>query len=213
MERIILAGATGLIGGLVAARLPGVTAIGRRAADGIAHQLIARPEEWPALIADAKPTIAISTLGTTIRRAGSQEAFATIDHDLVIAFARAAREAGAQRFIMVSSVGANAMAGNFYLKTKGRAEQGVRALGFERVDIMRPGLLVADRPGDARPVERLMILLSPLTNTLTPARFDHYRAVDASAVGDAIVALAGADQSGVFVHHNREILALAADRA
>lgn len=213
MGRILLAGATGLIGGLVAARLPAVTAIGRRAADGLTDQMVGPPEQWPAMIADAKPEIAISTLGTTIRRAGSQEAFAAIDHDLVIAFARAAREAGARQFIMVSSVGANAMAGNFYLKTKGRAEQGVRALGFERVDIMRPGLLVADRLGDARPVERLMILLSPLTNTLTPARFDHYRAVDADAVADAIVALTRADEGGAFVHHNREILALAADRA
>jgi uncharacterized protein YbjT (DUF2867 family) len=213
MERMMLAGATGLIGGLVAARLPSVTAIGRRAVDGLTDQMVGPPEEWPAMIADAKPVIAITTLGTTIRKAGSQAAFAAIDHDLVIAFARAAREAGARQFVMVSSVGANPMAGSFYLKTKGRAEQGVRALGFERVDIMQPGLLVADRPGDARPVERLLILLSPLTNALTPARFDHYRAVDASAVGDAIVALVGAEQSGVFVHHNREILALAADRA
>jgi uncharacterized protein YbjT (DUF2867 family) len=213
MERMILVGATGLIGGLVAARLPSVTAIGRRAAEGLTDQMVGPPEEWPAMIADAKPVIAISTLGTTIRKAGSQGAFAAIDHDLVIAFARAAREAGARQFIMVSSVGANALAGNVYLKTKGRTEQGVRALGFERVDIIRPGLLVGDRPGDARPVERLLILLSPLTNALTPARFDHYRAVDASAVADAIVALVGAEQSGVFVHHNREILALAADRA
>jgi uncharacterized protein YbjT (DUF2867 family) len=203
---IILVGASGLIGGLLAARLKGqtLTAIGRRAVPGIADQRIAPVVEWPALVAALKPDVAISTLGTTIRVAGSQDAFAAIDHDAVVAFARAAKDAGARQFIMVSSVGAGGA--SFYLKTKGRAEASVRALGFARVDIFRPGLLLGDRAGDARPVERLFAALSPLTNRLTPRAFDQYRAIAADDVAAAMARVIGATADGVFIHHNREML-------
>jgi uncharacterized protein YbjT (DUF2867 family) len=203
---IILIGASGLIGGLLAARLKGqpLTAIGRRAVSGIVNQRIAPVAEWPALVAALSPDVAISTLGTTIRAAGSQAAFAAIDHDVVVAFARAARDAGARQFVMVSSVGAGGA--SFYLKTKGRAEASVRALGFARVDIFRPGLLLGDRAGDARPVERLFAALSPLTNALTPRAFDHYRAIAADDVAAAMARVIGATEDGVFIHHNREML-------
>ena len=203
---IIIAGASGLIGGLLAARLEGqtFTAIGRRAVPGIADQRIAPVAEWPALVTALKPDIAISTLGTTIRAAGSQEAFAAIDHDAVVAFARAAKDAGARQFVMVSSVGAGGA--SFYLKTKGRAEASVRAVGFARVDIFRPGLLLGERAGEARPVERLFAALSPLTNALTPRAFDQYKAIAADDVAAAMARVIGAGEDGVFIHHNREML-------
>jgi uncharacterized protein YbjT (DUF2867 family) len=203
---IIIVGASGLIGGLLAVRLKNqsLTAIGRRAVPGIADQRIAPVAEWPALVAALKPDVAISTLGTTIRAAGSQAAFAAIDHDAVVAFARAARDAGARQFIMVSSVGAGGA--SFYLKTKGRAEASVRAMGFARVDIFRPGLLLGERAGDARPVERFFAALSPLTNALTPRAFDQYRAIAADDVAAAMARVIGAAENGVFIHHNREML-------
>jgi uncharacterized protein YbjT (DUF2867 family) len=203
---IILAGASGLIGGLLAARLKDqtVTAIGRRHIIGIADQHVAPVADWPAIVATLNPDIAISTLGTTIRAAGSQRAFAAIDHDAVVAFARAAKDAGARQFLMVSSVGAGGA--SFYLKTKGRAEASVRALGFARVDIFRPGLLLGERAGDARPVERLFAALSPLTNALTPRAVDHYKAIAADDVAAAMARVVGAAEDGVFIHHNREML-------
>ncbi len=203
---ITLIGASGLIGGLLAARLgdQNFTAIGRRHVEGIADQRIAPVAEWPALIAALKPDIAISTLGTTIRAAGSQAAFAAIDHDAVVAFARAAKDAGARQFLMVSSVGARGA--SFYLKTKGRAEASVRAMGFARVDIFRPGLLLGDRAGEVRPVERLFAALSPLSNALTPRAFDHYKAIAADDVAAAMARVIGAEADGVFIHHNREML-------
>jgi uncharacterized protein YbjT (DUF2867 family) len=205
-SRIILAGASGLIGGLLAARLKDqpLTAIGRRAVSGIVDQRIAPVAEWPALVAALKPDVAISTLGTTIRAAGSQDAFAAIDHDAVVAFARAAKDAGTRQFLMVSSVGAGGA--SFYLKTKGRAEASVRALGFARVDIFRPGLLLGERTGEVRPVERLFAALSPLTNALTPRAFDQYRAIAANDVAAAMARVIGAAEDDVFIHHNRDML-------
>jgi uncharacterized protein YbjT (DUF2867 family) len=205
---LILVGTSGLIGGLLAARLQDhtLTAIGRRAVPGIADQRIASVAEWPAVVATLKPDVAISTLGTTIRVAGSQDAFAAIDHDAVVAFARAARDAGARQFIMVSSVGAGGA--SFYLKTKGRAEASVQAMGFARVDIFRPGLLLGERVGAARPVERLFAAVSPITNALTPRAFDRYRAIAADDVAAAMARVIAATEDGVFIHHNREMLAL-----
>lgn len=189
--KIIVAGGTGLIGSLLLKRLSGhdLTLIGRRTnpdALSNAQQLIGDTADWPSLMADVKCDVAISTLGSTMAQAGSKAAFAAVDQDAVIAFAKAAKAGGARQFMMVSSVGANAKASNFYLATKGQAEDGVKAIAFDRFDIFRPGLLRGERSGTVRPVERLMISLSPITNLLTPPMFDHYRAIDADDVAGAM---------------------------
>jgi uncharacterized protein YbjT (DUF2867 family) len=207
---IIMAGSTGLIGGLLLQRLAGhdLTLIGRRAnpaASAETKQFIGDVADWPSLIAGVQADVAICTLGTTMAQAGSKDAFAAVDLDAVIAFAKAAHACGARQFLMVSSAGANPKAGNFYLATKGQAEEGVRAIGFERVDIIRPGLLRGERGGTVRLAERLMIGISPITNLLTPRMFDHYRAIDADDVAGAMAWCIGKAGQGAFVHHNREM--------
>ncbi len=208
---MLIAGATGLIGGELLRLLPldQVHLIARRAVEVQAVQTIGAPETWAAAIAAAKPEIAISTLGTTIRAAGSQAAFRAVDFDLVHGVAKAALAAGAKHFILVSSVGASAQASNFYLKTKGETEAVVKALDFDRVDILRPGLLRGQRQGTMRPVEKLMLAASPLTDLLTPFVLDQYRSIAAETVAAAIAALTRQGGSGTHIHHNREMLALA----
>ncbi len=208
--KIILAGATGLIGGLLLPKLAGydVTLIGRRSVDGHDRQLIGEAADWPALMVGQSFDIAISTLGTTQKIAGSKAAFAAIDRDAVLAFATAAHQCGARQCITVSSVGADEAASNFYLKTKGEAEAGLRATGFERLDVIRPGLLRGNRGGPARSFESMMIAASPLTDLLTPRSLDHYRSVAADDVARAIAALCGASGEGVHIHHNREVWGL-----
>lgn len=210
--RIILAGATGLIGGSLVSKLGGqdVTLVGRRTTNLEAKQLVGAVDEWPALIGRGAYDVAINCLGTTIKVAGSQQAFAAVDRDAVIAVAKAAKEAGARQFLMVSSVGASASTSNFYLRTKGEAEEGVKALGFDRVDICRPGLLRGERGGASRPGERAMIALSPITDLLTPSVFDQYRSIAAYDVAKAIAALIGQAEPGVHIHHNRDMLREAA---
>lgn len=206
--KIVLFGATGLVGSAVLARLGGheVVPAGRRA---VGAGRAAPVAEWPGIVAELAPQVVISALGTTIRAAGSQAAFAAVDRDAVLAVATAAKTSGARQFVTVSSVGADAGASNFYLRTKGETEAGLRALEFDRLDVMRPGLLLGNRGGSVRPMEALAALVSPLTNALTPRRYDSYRAIEAEDVAAAIVALVGAAGAGVFVHHNREMLALA----
>lgn len=206
--RLLFAGATGLVGGHLL-NLVGrhdVTLVGRRPVEAGVEQLIGPPEQWADLIAGREFDVAISTLGTTIRQAGSQAAFAAIDRDAVETLAGSARRAGARQFLLVSSVGASPRATNFYLRTKGEAEQAVSSLGFDRVDIFRPGLLTGDRRGPVRPVERMMIALSPVTDLLTPAVLDQYRSIPARTVAAAMAAMIGQTEPGIHVHHNREML-------
>ncbi len=210
---ILLAGATGLIGAIVARQLPpsALTIIARKPLDlaQSVTQLTGNAQDWPKLISTTRPTVAVSTLGTTMRQAGSEDAFRAVDLDLVLSFAAAAKEAGAQRFITISSVGASSSSRNFYLRTKGEAEDGLKALGFDRLDILRPGLLRGERGGQRRIGERIAILASPISDFLTPAAFDQYRSIAAETVAEAVVTLSGKTEAGIYVHHNREMAALA----
>ena len=214
--RIIIAGSTGLVGRALIdqlAKLPHIdqiVTIGRRPSGqsgAKVENLVGPVSQWPRLIEGRSFDVAISTLGTTLRDAGSQEAFYALDHDAVLSFARAARAAGARQFQMVSSVGAHAASRNFYLGTKGRAETSIANVGFERIDILRPGLLRGARSGPLRIGERIAIAISPLTDLLTPAVLSHYRSIPATYVAAALAQLAGADEAGTFIHQNDEMRA------
>jgi uncharacterized protein YbjT (DUF2867 family) len=160
-------------------------------------------------VARIQPDVAISGLGTTIRTAGSREAFRAVDHDLVLAFAKASHEAGALHFITISSVGAMPASSSFYLRTKAEMEQGLRNIGFQRLDIMRPSLLTGGHRDDRRPGEALGILLSPLVDILMFGPMQKFASTPSGKVAKAIANLAKAGDDGVFVHENESINTLA----
>ena len=85
--------------------------------------------------------VCLCALGTTLRQAGSRQAFFEVDHDLVLAAARLAHQAGTPAFVLNSSLGASARAGNFYLQVKGKIEDDLTAIGFASLTIARPSLL------------------------------------------------------------------------
>lgn len=214
MPDALIVGATGLIGRAVIERFGSrpITVLARREVEGLAAQhkpLVAPPERWTDIIAAEKPAVLISCLGTTIRQAGSQAAFRAVDHDLVLAAARGAKAGGTPHMISVSSVGAAAKSGNFYLRTKGETEDDLRALGFDRLDLIRPGLLRGDRPGPQRLGEGIATIAAPLTDALLHGSFRRYRSISGNSVAAAIVALAGQGGLGVHIHENDAIRALA----
>ena len=217
--RLALTGATGLVGSLLAPRLVAagyeVHTLQRRS-DGRVfphrHEHVAPTDRWAGIVATLAPEAAICALGTTMGKAGSPDAFAAIDRDLVLAFARAARAAGARHLIAVSSVGADPASRHFYLRLKGEVERALAAIGFERLDLLRPGLLRGARGADRRLGERIGILLSPLANLVLRGPLDPYAAIDAELVAGAAVALLRRREPGTFVHHNRALRALAASR-
>lgn len=216
MGKVVIAGGAGLVGKQVAERLAKSgsevhlvlrSSSGMSAANITEH--VAPTSDWPAIVASIKPAIAISCLGTTIRKAGSRDAFRAVDHDLVIAFAQASHKAGARQFISVSSVGAIPASSNFYLRTKAEMEQGLRHVGFQRLDVLRPGLLTGGHRDDHRPGEALGILLSPFTDMLMIGPLKKFASTPSDRLAKAIAALVDCNDEGVFIHENDSIRALA----
>lgn len=206
-SRVLLAGATGLVGSALLRRLlddangPEVVALGRRAPPVQSPRLRCQAADF-ATLADQAPlpaAAAYCALGTTIRTAGSQAAFKAVDLDAVAAFAAFARRSGARRFMLVSAFGADPDSRVFYSRIKGEAEQAVAGLGFEAVHIAQPSLLLGDR-AESRPGEwlgkHLFRLLRPLL--LGPLR--PWRAVSADEVAARLIAASRSPVSGVLRH-------------
>jgi len=144
-------------------------------------------------------------LGTTIAKAGSQPAFRAVDYELPMHAARAAKEAGVEQFLLVSSAGANPGSANFYLRTKGELERDLTALKFPALHIFRPGLLLGRRQ-EFRLSEALAQRIGPLLNPVMIGPMRRYRSVRAKTVGEAMVAAALRGRSGIFTYHYDEII-------
>jgi uncharacterized protein YbjT (DUF2867 family) len=213
--RIALVGATGLIGTSLIRAAVGrsdvrIVGIARREAalppGARMEMLVAEPEGWGDAIAAANADVLVCALGTTIRKVGGdQAAFRAIDQDLVLAVARAAKAANIRQMIVISSIGADVAAKNFYLRVKGEVEQALGKVGITRLDIIRPGLLRGAR-GETRVGERLAKLASPLTDLLLHGSLRKYRSVKADTVARAIIGLAKEKAAGRFVFEHDAIL-------
>lgn len=213
-RRVLLAGATGLVGShvmLEARECPWLrlVALSRREAPmprGVRMEmLVAEPGRWSEAVAAIEPEAVICALGTTIRQAGNEEAFRAVDHDLVMALATAAKEAGAQSFVLVSSAGADAHGKAFYLRVKGETEATVSKLKFRRLDILRPGLLRGSRPQGIRPLEALARAASPLTDLLLHGGNRRWRSICAAVVARAAIQCSHEKAQGRFIHDNDSI--------
>ena len=191
---VALAGATGLVGralleGLLAdASVAAVHALGRRG-PGAAHpKLTPHVVDFKALPPLPPLDEVYLALGTTIKAAGSQDAFRAVDFEANLAVARAALAAGARRAGLVSAMGAEAGSRVFYNRVKGETEAALTGLPFEGLVIARPSLLVGDRAAlgqPARAAERVATAVGRLLGPLVPA---NYRPVAAAEVARALLA-------------------------
>ena len=213
----VVAGATGLVGRAcldhlcASNRYRKIVALARRPIDRCATTLEVRLVDFSRLdeIDPGPVDVAFCALGTTIATAGSREAFRRVDHDCTLAFARFASRGGARRFVLVSSVGADASSSNFYLRVKGEVEDALRGMPFEVVAILRPGLLLGDRT-ESRPGEAVARAVAPLFNPLLVGPLAKYRSVSADRVAAAMVAAAESDRRGTYMLDVPEIERLAA---
>ncbi|XQA62321.1 NAD-dependent dehydratase [Xanthomonas sacchari] len=202
--KILLAGATGLVGGhalrqlLAAPACSAVIAPTRRALELVHPKLFN-----PVLDFDALPTqapwwqveAAICALGTTMRQAGSREAFRRVDHDYPLAIARLLRQHGAAAFALNSALGANPRSWVFYNRVKGELEHDLRALGFPSLALVRPGLIGGERAQRRRGEHAASLVLRAL-GPLLPRR---YRINPAEHIAAALVDAALRPRPGVRV--------------
>ena len=211
---LCLVGATGLVGSaLIAAcigrprfRLSGVIRREAPLPPGARVELVLAPsEDWAAAIAGLAPQVLVCALGTTRAKAGSEAAFRTVDVELVLAVAHAARAAAVEHFILVSSVGADPASRNGYLRAKGEVEAVVAKLGFRRLDLVRPGLLLGRR-AEWRRLEWAAQVASPLLDLLLWGKARRYRSIRVELLARALLALALERAGGRFVHDHDALL-------
>jgi uncharacterized protein YbjT (DUF2867 family) len=218
--RGVLFGATGLVGRAVMTGAVGrpeirLAAVARRRVplpEGARMEMfVADANHWAETIHALKPTAVVCALGTTWQKAGENEAeFRAVDQGLVLHVARAAKEAGVRQFVAVSSAGADRASRHLYLRVKAEVEEELARLRFPRLDILRPGLLKGHRIDDARPLERLMMIASPLVDLLLWGKYAAYRSIADHRVAEVIFRLLQERPDGRFVHDNQAMKRLLA---
>jgi len=152
--KLVLAGATGLVGQQVLnlalddSRVDRLVTPTRRPLTTSDPKQVAPVVRFEDLPADAdwwQADAVICTLGTTIKKAGSQQKFREVDHDYPLAVARLARRRGIPTFVLVSAKGADPHARFFYSRVKGELEADLAALNFPSLTLVRPALIGGDR--------------------------------------------------------------------
>jgi uncharacterized protein YbjT (DUF2867 family) len=191
----LVAGATGLVGSHVVQQLG---AAGDRALALTRRPMDDLPQSVSALIVDYERLVegqslpeadhAYICLGSTIKKAGSQEAFRRVDHDYVIAIAQLAYEAGVRRIGVVSAVGATTETKNFYMNIKGEVEDAIGQFSFDHISFVQPGLILGDRLNDPRLGEQIAAFLTPLFNPLLRGNAAKYKSIQARDIAAAMIA-------------------------
>lgn len=204
----LVLGATGLVGREILRLLLGdaaverVTVIARRATRNAHPKLderildLGEMQQHPD--AFAADTI-FCALGTTIKTAGSQDRFRVVDYDYPLMAARLGKQQGAQHYLLVSALGANARSRVFYNRVKGEVERDLLALNYPRTTIARPSLLLGEREEfrlGERVFERLGWLMPPA-----------YKPIHARDVAAALVGASHAQESGVQILESRAMRA------
>ncbi len=221
--KVLLLGATGLTGGhclqglLAAPEIEQVITLSRRPLTQSHPRLKAVVADFDDLAAAAacfEVDAILCCLGSTLRQAGSKEAFYRIDHDYGLAAARLGKEQGARAFLLMSAVGASPESRVFYNRVKGELERDIAALQYPLLSIYQPGLLLGNRQ-EHRPGEALLAKVMPLLNLALVGPLSRYRGLASQTVAAAMVneirrlPLAGLAGPEIQVCHYRQIQALA----
>lgn len=197
---LLLVGASGLVGREVlrlALEAPEVSAVFAPSRRPLApHPKLTAPivdfDRLPELEPWWQADAVICTLGTTIKVAGSQEAFRKVDYSYPMAVARLARQHGTPTFVLNSALGADAGSGIFYNRVKGEVEHGLRSLGFPSLVLARPGLIGGARD-EFRLGEKIMV---PILSALGPVLPRAWRINPAEAIARAMLEAALYPQPG-----------------
>lgn len=215
-QDILIAGATGLVGKEVLRKaladnsFRDIYALGRRApdiSDSRIHFIpcnFESPVQWGA----PKPQkpVAICTLGTTIKVAGSQEAFRKVDYDFVVRFAEIAKECGATSLHVVTAHGVSPKSPIFYNRVKGEVEDKLQTLGLPALHIYRPSLLIGERT-EKRTGEGAATAIAKFLNPVfSLPGLRNIQPTPADKLAAYILKTAANPTPGNFIHTNLDIM-------
>jgi uncharacterized protein YbjT (DUF2867 family) len=163
-----------------------------------------KPEQYKTTKADD----VFCAMGTTIGKAGSQAAFRRVDFEIPLQVAEFALKNGATKFILVSSLGANAKSGVFYSRTKGELEQALEKLKYKALIILRPSILLGDRK-EHRAGEAIGRYVSEKLSFLFAGPLAKYKGTPVDLLARVMVKLANDDKQGLRIIENDEIFVIA----
>ncbi len=207
MKTALIAGSTGLVGhhllGLLiqSPQYDRIISIGRRPAritDKKLDALILDLGRLEDHAAGLKADHVFCCLGTTMKQAGSKEAFYQVDFTFPMSLARVALANGSHSFSLISSIGADEKSMFYYSRIKGEIEHAVSGIGLEQVNIFRPSLLLGKRD-KVRFGEHVGAALSKLLNPLLPEK---YRPIPAEDVARSILFASSLEKPGVNIYES-----------
>ena len=207
-----LVGATGLIGGYLLDELSSdpyfdtIRILIRRPIEitnaKLEKKIVDFNDSDSVLVALSNSDVAFCAIGSTMKKVkGDKDAYRKIDFEIPVNLARFCKMTGCEKFILVSSAGADAKSSNFYQRLKGETDQSVKQAGPKTIHIMRPSLLLGERK-EFRLGENIGKLVMTTLSFLIPEK---YKAIQGKDVAKVMVTLAKKKEEGFFIHENREI--------
>lgn len=220
MVDVVMLGASGAVGGAALRALASMPAVGRvtllnrRAialpgASAVQHVVdVAAPDSYRSLLAGHD--VAICTLGVGEPSKTPKAEFIRVDHDIPLAFGRACHEAGIGHFSLLSAVGAEARSRFLYVRSKGALEDGLRALGFARLALFHPSMILTPQNRYGA-VQGVVLAVWPWLNPALAGPLRKYRGVRVEDLGRAMAVEAVQGGTGEAVLEWDDFQALAAD--
>jgi uncharacterized protein YbjT (DUF2867 family) len=218
LKNIILAGSSGLIGGLALQNLIQDPRIQKIILVSRTKQNISNPKIVQIIssleLLDSvdlkdynidKIDAGLCALGSSIKKAGSKESFIKVDKDFVINVAKFSKRFGAEQFLVISSLGANQKSSFFYNKVKGEMEDSLRALNFKKLIIFRPSVILGQRK-EVRVAERFFVKMSPFLSTTLIGPFKKYRGIEATILANHFTNAIFTNSVGSIIIENEEML-------
>lgn len=213
MRTALLAGATGLVGGFVLDQLlqdptyDSVIVLTRKSL-GNNHpklkEVIVNFDQLENYTNDITADVVFCCLGTTIKTAGSQEAFKKVDYEYPLRLAEIAKQNGSKTYLLISALGSSKSSIIFYNRVKGEVEEAIGRLNFEAFHILQPSLIIGERK-ENRMGEGIAQKLSPVYDALMFGPLTKYKSIKAEQIAKAMTHFSKSDAKGILRHESDEL--------
>lgn len=209
----IIAGGTGLVGQHVVQYLleddffEKVYILNRRSVHydhPKAHEILTGFENIEEPLVGIRPTHAFCCLGTTIKKAGSKEAFRKVDHDYVLNFAKAVKSLGCNNFNVVTAMGTNSSSLIFYNQVKYEVSQALEKMDFSQLNIIQPSLLLGSR-AENRLGEDIAQKFFSVTKKMWTGPLKNLAGIQGSQVAKAMVAISKLENYGINKYESAKL--------